>query len=349
MIDYKSIVENLKPEEVANLMMRLGAEHIEFGDGYFATNTICHNEDASEASLKLYFYYNTKIFNCYTECGTMSIFKFLKHYYDTRGIIYDWYEDIYKVVLDCSSYDPNAHHQSRYIPIREKYEKGKLKELDVVSPYLLDCFTKFYPPEWLKDGISKEAMDKFHILYSISQNKIIIPHYNPNGLLIGIRGRALDEWEVENIGKYAPVKIEDTWYSHPLSLNLYGLSETKDNIKKYGICYLFESEKSVLQMESFSIPNCAAAVCGSNFNKFALKQLLKCAHPKEIIICFDNEEKPGEDKYFNKLYKICEKYKTYVNMSFVYDRKGISKLKDSPTDNGQQVFEKLIESRVRVK
>lgn len=39
-----------------------------------------------------------------------------------------------------------------------------------------------------------------------------------------------------------PVCIEGKWYSHPLSLNLYGLNITKENIKQTGIAYLFEAE-----------------------------------------------------------------------------------------------------------
>lgn len=55
-----------------------------------------------------------------------------------------------------------------------------------------------------------------------------------NGNLVGIRGRALSEWEVENVGKYMPVQIEQKWYSHRLSLNLYGLNHTKVNIQNMG-------------------------------------------------------------------------------------------------------------------
>ena len=133
---------------------------------------------------------------------------------------------------------------------------------------MLDCFVKTYPQEWLSDGITEQAMDKFNISYSISQNKIIIPHYDIDGRLVGIRGRALNDWEIENVGKYTPIKIEQTWYKHPLSMNLYGLNITKDNIRAHSICFLFESEKAVMQMEGFQYPNCSAAVCGSNFNKY---------------------------------------------------------------------------------
>ena len=192
-------------------------------------------------------------------------------------------------------------------------------------------------------------MDKYNILFSISQNKIIIPHYDVNNRLVGIRGRALDEWEIENIGKYAPIKVEQTWYRHPLSLNLYGLNINKENIKKSGICFVCEAEKSVLQADSFSLPNCCVAICGSNFNKYALKILLKECSPQEIVLCLDNEEKPGEEKYFNKLYSICEKYKNYCNFSFVYDRRKLTKYKDSPTDCGEEIFKELVSRRIRVK
>ena len=54
--------------------------------------------------MKLYYYKNNKVFVCYTACGGMSIFNFLKHYYEERQIEYDWYQDIYKVVCNCSSF-----------------------------------------------------------------------------------------------------------------------------------------------------------------------------------------------------------------------------------------------------
>ena len=330
-------------------MERLGVETYVRHPGYVIFPTICHNEDPAQASMKLYYYENTHIFYCYTECNGMSIFSFLKHYYESHNLSYDWYEDIYKVVLDCSNFRLAAPGHATYKSIRDQYRRPEHIQLPTYSEGILNTFTKFYPPEWLNDGISKTAMDKFNILYSIPQNKIIIPHYNIDNKLVGVRGRALNPWEVENIGKYMPVQIEGKWYSHPLSLNLYGLNKTKENIKKTGICFIFEAEKSVLQMDSFDRLNCAAAVCGSQFNKFALKILIQNCHPNEIVICFDKEEKPGEDIYFNKLYKLCNKYKNYANFSFIYDMENLLELKDSPTDKGQDTFEKLLQRRVIVK
>ena len=350
-MDYQAIVDGITIDKVKLLLQKLGAKEIIDKGNYLITNTICHNEDADDASLKLYYYNNNKIFMCYSNCQAMSIFKFLKVYYETRGIEYDWVNDIYNVILDCSNFKPGEGFTApKHENLRAKYGKTKQEiELPEFNKGAMDTFVKMYPPEWLKDGISKAAMDKFDIRYSISQNKIIIPHYDVSGRLVGIRGRALNEWEIENVGKYMPVRIEQTWYKHPLSMNLYGLYENQENIKKTGVCYVFESEKSVMQCESFSGPNCSVAVCGSQFNKYQLNLLLRTCNPNEIVLCFDSEEVGEETKYFDKLWAICQKYKNYTNFSFVYDRLKQLNLKDSPSDHGEEMFKKLLEKRTKVR
>ena len=349
-MDYKQLIENLKDNDIFNLLSNLGAEPLDKGE-YFLCKTICHNEDAEEASYKLYYYKNSHRFMCYTSCNSMSIFSFLQHYYETRNIPYNWTTDILRVVQNCSDFKPvEGFTTPRYVTLKDKYRiQRKPQILETYSKGLLDMFIKSYPIEWLRDGISKKAMDKYDIRFSISQNKIIIPHYNVYGELVGIRGRALDAWEIENIGKYMPVQIEGKWYAHPLSMNLYGLNFNKDNIQKYGICYVGEAEKFCLQMEGFSMPNCSVAVCGSQFNKYQLNLLIKTCMPREIVICFDKEELEGENKYFNKLYSLCKKYNNYCTISFIYDRNNILELKDSPTDKGEEVFRELLKRRVIVR
>lgn len=351
MINYKEIIDNLTDDKIIELLEKLDIPY-QNKDDYILCKTACHNVDLDEASWKLYYYKDNHIFYCYTSCESMSIFKFLKNYYETRQIDYNWYNDIYQLVKDCSNTTIQHGFQpdNLYRKLKEKYTYNNIKELEIYPKGLMDVFNEYYPVEWLNDGISKATMKEFGIKFSTSQNKIIIPHYNINNDLVGIRGRALNEWEIENVGKYLPVQIENKWYSHPLSLNLYGLNKTKENIKRYGICFVGESEKFVLQMNDFkTLPNCAAAVCGSQFNKYQLNILMKHCQPKEIVICFDNEEKTGQHIYFNKLYNICQKYKNYCNMSFIYDRENLLELKDSPTDKGERIFQKLIERRIKVK
>lgn len=350
-MDYEEIISNLNVDAIISMMKKLGANKYIDKDTYIIFPTICHNENAEDASMKLYFYKDTKLFVCFTECNNMSIFKFLKTYYETRGIEYDWYQDIYMAVRDCSNFKTiDGFVVEKYKSLHSRYESKKRNiELPEYNKSVLECFIDYAPIEWLNDGISYETMKKFNIKYSISQNKIIIPHYDINNRLIGIRGRALNDWEVENIGKYAPIKVENIWYKHPLSMNLYGLNFNKDNIAKTGICFIAEGEKSVLQSESFSYPNCTIATCGSTgINKYQLNILMKVPNLQEIVLCYDREEKPGEEKYFNKLYENCKKYSHYINTSFIYPRNGEIELKQSPFDKGEQTFFELLRRRVRV-
>lgn len=347
MINYADIIDNLKDEDVFHLLESLGGEPID-KDEYILSRTICHHDDPSEGNYKLYYYKNTHIFYCYSSCGSMSIFKFLKHYYETRQIEYDWYNDILQVILNCAATVnvPTGAYRST----ADNYRPQKVrKELPTYPNGILSLFSKYYPIEWLQDSITTRAMDKYNILFSHSQNKIIIPHYNIAGGLVGIRGRALNAWEVENVGKYAPVWIEGKCYSHPLSLSLYGLNKNWENIKKDGIAFIFESEKSVLQCDNFEMKNYAVAACGSNLNKYQIDLLMRYCQPKYVVVCFDNEEENGQGKYFDKLYKMCKKYTNYCGMSFIYDREGLTNKKDSPSDRGEDIFIQLLNRRVIVK
>jgi len=347
-MNWNKVIEDLTEQDIINLMKSFGVYNYKDTPEALIFPTICHNTDIDSASMKLYYYKDNHFFYCYTECNGQSVFKFIEEVYKTRGIEYDWYNDVYLLVTKGKAREGLKIEKRELLSERYK-RKERESNLETYSDGVLDVFEKIYPAQWLKEGITKETMNKFNIRFSISQNKIIIPHYNISGELIGIRGRALDEWEIENIGKYTPIQIEQKWYKHPLSLNLYGLNQTKENIKKNKYVFLFEGEKSVLLMENFNRPNCAVAVCGSSINKFQINLLMKTCAPSEFIICFDKEEEGLEDKYFNKLRRLCEKYNNYGNFSFIYDFHNKLELKDSPVDKGEEVFEKLLRERVRVK
>ena len=343
-MDYNKIIEDLTEQDIIRIMDALGAKDYKETNEALIFQTICHCGD----SMKLYYYKDNHFFFCYTECGGMSVFKMIENTYKARGIDYDWYNDIYLLITDGKRKE-GLEVEKREL-LGDRYQRiRRERQLEIYPKGVLDVFEKIYPTQWLEEGISKETMDKFDIKFSISQNKIIIPHYNENGELIGIRGRALNTWEVENIGKYMPIQIEQKWYKHPLSFNLYGLNETKENIKKNGYVCLFEGEKSVLIMDGFKRPNCAVAVCGSSINKYQIDILMKTCAPKEFIICFDKEEEGPEDKYFNKLKKLGEKYSNYGDFSFIYDFHNRLEMKNSPVDKGEEIFNQLLKERVRIR
>lgn len=343
---------NLTDKDIINIFQRLGINNYDIKQDYIIFPTICHNADAKNASMKLFYYKNTKLFHCYTDCGeTFDIFRLLDKYYKTRNIKYNFQRDIIDFIKTDIQYLPGINFDTlQYVSIAEKYERNKENVLKTISSNVLQSFTDYYAKEWLAEGITPQECKKFNIKFSISQNKIIIPHYNINGELIGIRGRALNEEEIKEKGKYRPITVQGQTYAHPLSLNLYGLNITKTAIKHKHYCVVFEGEKSVLLMEHYyGNDNVSVANCGSNFHKAQLNLLLKLG-VSEIIIAYDKENTTVEnsEKYFDKLYKICDKYNNYCNFSFIYDRENLLEAKDSPIDKGPVIFEQLLHNRVRL-
>ena len=97
--EFQNIIDNLNEEKVIKLLTELGADRYKDTDEAIIFPTICHNVDAADASMKLYYYKDNKFFYCYSSCDGMSIFKFLEHYYETRGISYNWYNDIFHYIV----------------------------------------------------------------------------------------------------------------------------------------------------------------------------------------------------------------------------------------------------------
>ena len=148
--------------------------------------------------------------------------------------------------------------------------------------------------------------------------------------------------------------IEQKTYSHPLSLNLYGLNITSSTISNTNTAIIFEAEKSVLLMDSYyNEKNNSVAVCGSNFNKNQLLLLIKNCNIKNIILAFDKEyEKVGTsqyNKYIDKIRKIGLKYSNYANFYYILDKENLLQIKDSPIDKGADIFNYLLSKKMYIR
>lgn len=355
-INLFEVQKSLTGDNIIDIVTSLGADRYVDKISYIVFPTICHNECSEDASMKLYYYKNTGLFTCYTDCGeSFNIYTLIEKVYELRGEKIK-FSDVIDIVLKKSGLDKTFSQfgEKKYHSIAEKYRrKERRRDLEIFDEKVLNAFEKKYPVEWIAEGITPESMDKYNIRYSISRNKIIIPHYDIDGNLIGIRGRALDEEEAKEFGKYMPVEIEGKWYSFPLSQNLYGLNISKDAIKRKKKVIIFEGEKSTYKYDKLFEDNISCASCGSSFNKSQLEILLRNFDLEEIIIAFDKEyEKYNNEKgknYFSKLENICNKYSNYCNFSFIFDKENLLKLKDSPIDRGKNIFLQLYEKRIKIR
>ena len=345
-------------------MRRLGADRYDEKKEYIIFPTICHNLISEEASMKLYYYFNNHIFTCYTECGTSyNIFELI----DTRFKLcgrnrvssheekksesdYTFY-DIVNFIIDNCDVKVTEEDREYYRSMAEKFMKRKQPTLQPYSENVLAAFSKLYPIEWIEEGISEETMKKFNIRYSISRNCAVIPHYNLDNELIGIRERNFEPDRIEALGKYRPMEVEGVTYKHQLSLALYGLNFSKEGINKIHKVVIAEGEKSVLKSyEYFGDNSIAVAVCGSHLNINQIHLLVKNFDINEIIIAFDKEYTNTQEfiDYCLHIKKMCKKYTSYCDFSFIRDKDNLLDYKDSPMDKGKEVFIKLLEEREKV-
>lgn len=371
--DKDELKESLTIEQIYDLVAHLGGEPQQMG-GHLTCRTICHNP-AGEGSRKLYYYNNTKLFKCFTDCGdTFDIYELVlraksiqdpKASYDADGnrSLRNWNlpESIEYVAayfnLETLQNDSDDSVSLEDWKILNNYERianitqeKQTVELKIYEDKILQHLPRPLIEPWLKEGITQEVMQAHNIAYNPKSNGIIIPHYDIENRLIGIRERTLVK-EEEVRGKYRPSIINGKMYNHPLSFNLYNLNRSKENIALMQKAILFEGEKSPLLYASyFGLENdITVASCGSSFIQYQF-YLLVSLGVKEIIIAFDKQFKEVGDsewkRWTKKLADIHLKYGSYVQISYMFDLHNLLGYKDSPIDKGPDVFMQLFKERI---
>ena len=361
--DKKAIREELSVDDYFQLVTEWGGNP-EFTPFGFISDTICHNPPG-EGSRKLYFYENSDLFKCYTDCDcAFDIFELTikvaqiqsnrkidlndaVRYLATKFnivIALDDTEDIgladwqYLIAYDKINDIPTANQ----VPQLKEYDKRILEPLAINPNYLTP---------WINDHIKPEILAHAQIGYNFSTDQISIPHFDKDGRFIGLRGRTMVKEDAERFGKYRPMIINKQQYNHSLGLNLYNLNNSKDNIKRMGKAIVFESEKSTLQFQSyFGLENdISVACCGSSVSSYQIQLLIE-AGAREIIIAFDRQFQELGDNEFKrlkaKLLGLHKKYKNEVLISCIFDKHLITSYKASPTDEGPEKFMQLFKERI---
>ncbi len=356
-IKAEDIKKLLTEEKIIELLENLGSEtYHKDNNGNLIFKTVCHGGD----SYKLYYYLDSEMFRCYTDCSaSFDVFELVKKtlglsFQESLNYIADFFSfKFIKKTLDSKSgltSDWEIIDKYNFLTVKEEKEPQEVKFYD---ESVLSYFSKGLHESWYEDGISQEAANKYDIRFDESNNRIIIPHRELDGKLVGIRVRNLDEYSVSSGKKYMPLFLQNEPYSHSLGANLYGLYENLESIKKYGKIVLFESEKSVLQCESFYPDNnFAVATCGSSISNFQTNMILGLG-VKEVFIAFDKEYEnafsPQSDKYAEKIIRLAQKFAPYLTTYVIWDTDGLLSYKDAPSDKGKKILEKLMKSKFEIK
>lgn len=364
--DKDQLKSSLTIEDIKKLLYELGVSDINDNETKqeLITNTVCHNE--SDGSHKLHYYYDSEhpTFHCYTGCScSMDIFELVRRNYALRNIELSFTDTVNWVAersgrsfgfgFSVNTEDRSSRNEEMdWLNRFKKKEKVEPPILREYSDRILNVFEDYHHPNFLEDNISREAMSKFNIMFYAKTNSVIIPHYNINGKIIGIRSRNLNQWDIDSGYKYIPTRIQGHTFSFPTYCSLFGLHQNKNVIQRLRKIVIFESEKSVLQCESYwPNSNFSTALSGRNISQLQIEMILELG-VEEVIIATDRMFKDPDSRLAEidteYILRMGRKFTPYVRTYTIFDTEGLVEYRDSPSDAGKESLIKLMQGKQEI-
>lgn len=356
MIDFQNLREQLSDESIKDILAQFNVEPVFEDESKIIFPTCCHNLEGG--SPKLYYYKDSKLFHCFTECSsTFDIFNLLQKMYELRGQEINVVQAVALCNLDTNGIQPDD--ESYYIKDDLRYMEtmNSAAKLADVAPVEIKTYDKsvlrHYSFDyaglmpWIEEGIGIESLQKFNIKYDTYNQAIVIPNFNYDGELIGIRERFFREKDIAR-GKYRPLLYNGILYNHPTGRTFYGIFENHKTIERKHMAIIWEGEKSVLKQNTLfgADSNVGLATLGQNITKDHIQALIKM-DVRDVILAYDTDY---ED--YKQLDEVEQKYlqkgkilSQFFNVSILMDYDFLLPYKSSPIDGGKEIFEKILAER----
>lgn len=242
-----------------------------------------------------------------------------------------------QALLGISSFNIKPSKTTDHLKFFKKLKKQRSddNELNTYDKELLNRYSSIPHIDLIRDGVLFDVIKKYSIMFDERTNRIVFPHfkYNDKEKIVGIIGRTVvPAFKELNIAKYFPID----GYKFEKSKNIYGLSHTYEQIKRDGLVIVYESEKSVLKSDMYKAPF-SVAVGSHELSSFQKKLLISL--DVEIVIAFDKDvEKEHVLNTVNELNR-------FRKVSYIEDKWGLLREKDSPVDRGYKKFHFLLKHR----
>ena len=161
-INLQELRESLSEQHITDIVTKLGADRYEDKGNTLIFPTICHNPLDQDASMKLYYYKESHMFHCYTECSeNFDIFDLIKRVKEVNRENYNFYETVC-AIADLVSYNIFSETtQDKYISnietLKENEETVSLSMINMTleekvriwslfnQPYRISAFYKVGP------------------------------------------------------------------------------------------------------------------------------------------------------------------------------------------------------------
>ncbi len=320
---------------VREILEELGFTQLTF-DAYKRTFRFAREEGRNPTSMVLYL--DTLSFHCFSNHNKGNLYTLIMQRKDMN------FPTALKWAADFAGLDREEYDIDIKLPFGGFFQ-GLVREISepefsmkTYDKSELDEYKGFYNTMFLKDGISFESQEKFNIGYDTLSNRVTIPIWSLDNKLIGIMGRYNGKCEKEE--RWLPI------IPCSRSLTIYGFNDNYQSIQEKGMAIIGESEKFVMQADSFGC-HIALATSGCHISDTQAKHIKSMFLPK-IILAYD--EGLSEEDIIAEAEKLKMNNQIYKNqVGYIFDRehKYLPKgSKASPSDLGKEVFTKLIKECV---
>lgn len=268
-----------------------------------------------------------------------------------HGSIYQWiqwtegltFEQSVQKVAALTGSNINDYYESPTVAFYKLLQRlSSPHKREVVERTVLDIDKDYrqkykdeVPQEWVDEGINPETMKKYEIRIDSLSNRIVYPVLDSDYNLIGVKGRT-------RFKNYKDLKIMKYMNYHKLGiLNFFtGMKQAEPFIKEKNEIIIVEGLKSVMKLDQWGYHNTVSAET-STLNEYQIELLIRM-RVKDVVIAFD------QDVPLKKIKECTEMLKRFTNVYIVYDKWKLLKEKDSPCDQGREVWDKLYERRMRL-
>lgn len=350
MLDIAAIKAKIDDDAVIALMDSMGIPLVSANNQYMVFPSCCHHADWEHHKPKLWYYSDSQRFHCWVCQFDADIFGMVQkisgcNFQQAVAYVCSILHINAEEIVQKDDVDNWQRDLRRWLPNAE----AEPESLTTYDPSVLRLFKPIPHKSWLEDGVSKAAMHKFGIGWYGRNAQIAIPVHDPDGNLVGIHARNTRRAIVDAGRKYEPLRTLTQDYRFPTGRVCYGLYENQSAIKANHEVTMFEAPKSTLQMASMLGDDAACvSLFGWNCNKLRRDMLLDLGIQR-VNIALDRQyhETSGDEfgVYVRQVKKIANLFKPYCQVGIIWDKQDRLGYKDSPSDKGLEVWNKLYQER----
>lgn len=219
--------------------------------------------------------------------------------------------------------------------------KEEYEELEILDEAALDEYELMPSKMFYDDGISLETQRKYGVGYDVVSGRIVIPHRDTVGNLVGIVGRCNDEEIPDGVPKYLAIK------SFPKSKSIYAYHNNYREIQKKKMVIIGESEKSPMKLDCMGL-GVGLAIGGNRLSQTQIRNI-QSALPGTAILGLDEGMEEEFIREQARKLKINNPF-VNINVGYIWDsnneiiKKGS---KAAPMDKSRQEFEYLMRNCVK--